>query len=59
MLFDNSEEKTGLTKACELINVQLNQYLSEKIAGLALDRENLKAIDELLVEFLKENLGEG
>jgi hypothetical protein len=28
MLFDNAEEKTGLTKTCDLINKNMNQFLS-------------------------------
>lgn len=51
MLFDNEGEKTGLSKTCELINVNLNIFLAEKTSCLALDRKNLKEIDEQLVEF--------
>jgi hypothetical protein len=51
MLFDNAEEKTGLTKTCDIINKDVNQFLNERACDLALDRNNLKVVDQHLVDF--------
>jgi hypothetical protein len=58
MLFDNAEEKTGLTKTCDLINKNVNAFLKEKTEGIALDLNNLKMIDELMLEFFKTQIAE-
>jgi hypothetical protein len=41
MLFDNNEEKTGLKKSCDLINNEVNNWLSSSLGGKALDAEML------------------
>ena len=48
MLFDNAEEKVGLTTTVDLINGEINDWLRAHMSGKPLDRENLALADEEL-----------